>query len=142
VGPSGAGHVAAGERLLAVACVLAATSALAFLYLFNPSTSSLYPTCPFLWFTGCYCPGCGSLRAIHQLTRGHLAVALGLNPLMVLSTPFFAYAFASCAARAISGRPFRTFFIGPAFIWSLLGLIVVYWVLRNVPVYPFSLLAP
>jgi hypothetical protein len=142
VGLSGTGRAAAGERLGAAACVLAVTSALAFLYLFNPSTSTLYPTCPFLWFTGCYCPGCGSLRAIHQLTRGHLAVALGLNPLMVLSVPFLGYSLASYTARAITGRPLRTFFIRPVFIWTLLGLVLVFWALRNIPAYPFSLLAP
>jgi hypothetical protein len=142
VGLSSTVRAAAIERLGAAACVLLATSALAFLYLFNPSTSTLYPACPFLWFTGCYCPGCGSLRAIHQLTRGHLAVALGLNPLMVLSVPLLGYSLASCAARAITGRPPRPFFIRPVFIWTLLGLVLVYWVLRNVPTYPFSLLAP
>jgi hypothetical protein len=133
---------AASERLVSAAIVLLTILALGFVFIFNPSASTLYPACPFLWFTGCYCPGCGSLRAIHQLTRGHPAAALGLNPLMVLSTPFLAYSLASYAARAISGRPLRTFFIRPVFIWTLFGHIVVYWVLRNIPAYPFSLLAP
>ncbi|QIN85053.1 DUF2752 domain-containing protein [Rubrobacter tropicus] len=31
-------------------------------------------------FTGCYCPGCASLRALHQITRGHLATASGSIP--------------------------------------------------------------
>lgn len=133
---------AASERLLSAAIVLLTILALGFVFFFNPSASTLYPTCPFLWFTGCYCPGCGSLRAIHQLTRGHPAAAFGLNPLMVLSLPFLGYYFASNAARAITGRPLKTFFIRPVFIWALLGLVLVFWVMRNVPVYPFSLLAP
>lgn len=130
------------ERLRSAAVVLLTLFVLGFIYLFNPSTSTLYPACPFLLFTGCYCPGCGSLRAIHQLTRGHLAAALGLNLLMVLSLPFVAYSFASHALFAVAERPLRTYFIRPGFIWSLLGLILAYWMLRNVPVYPFSLLAP
>ena len=130
------------ERLWSAAIVLLTILALGFIFLFNPSVSTLYPACPFLWFTGCYCPGCGSLRAVHQLTRGHLAVALGLNPLMVVSVPFLGYSFASNAARAITGRPLRTFFIRPVSIWALLGLVLAFWALRNVPVYPFSLLAP
>ncbi len=133
---------AASERLLSAAIVLLTILVLGFVFLFNPSASTLYPTCPFLWFTGCYCPGCGSLRAVHQLTRGHLATALGLNPLIVLSTPFLAYSLASHATRAMSGRPLRSFFIRPAFIWGLLGLVLAFWAIRNVPVYPFSLLAP
>jgi hypothetical protein len=136
------GAASAGERLGAATFVAAALTVLGFLYLFNPSTSTLYPTCPFLWFTGCYCPGCGSLRALHQLTRGHLVAALGLNPLTVLSGPFIGYFFISCTRLAAIGRPLKTWFVRPALIWALLGVILVYWILRNVPVYPFSLLAP
>jgi hypothetical protein len=131
-----------GERLQSAGFVLLAVCALGFVYLFNPGTSTLFPTCPFLALTGCYCPGCGSLRALHQLTRGHLAVALGLNPLMVLSLPFIGYFFVSRATFAAVGRPLRTFFIRPVLIRALFGIILAYGVLRNIPVYPFSLLAP
>lgn len=136
------GAVTAAERLRAATFVAATLSVLGFLYLFNPSTSSSFPTCPFLALTGCSCPGCGSLRAIHQLTRGHLVAALGLNPFMVLSLPFISYFFASRAMLAFVGRPLKTFFLRPELIWALLGIILAYWILRNVPVYPFSLLAP
>lgn len=132
----------ARERLLSFTLVLVATGALGFLYLFNPSTSALYPACPFLALTGCYCPGCGSLRAIHQLTRGHLAAAVGLNPLTVLSVPFLGYYLLSRAMLALREAPLRTVYVRPTFIWALLGVILAYWVLRNIPVHPFSLLAP
>jgi hypothetical protein len=132
----------ARERLLSLTFVLMAAGALGFLYLFNPSTSALFPTCPFLALTGCYCPGCGSLRAIHQLTRGHLLTALGLNPLMILSLPFIGYYFISHATLAAVGRPLRTVFVRPVLIWALLEVILAYWVLRNIPIYPFSVLAP
>jgi hypothetical protein len=57
-----------GERLRSGAVLLLALGALGFLFLFNPATTSFYPACPFFWATGCYCPGCGSLRALHQLS--------------------------------------------------------------------------
>jgi Na+-driven multidrug efflux pump len=82
------------------------------------------------------------LRALHQLMRGHLASALGLNPLMVLSLPFVGYYFVSRAMIVVAGRSLRTFFVKPAFIWGFLGVVLVYWVLRNLPFYPFPLLAP
>jgi len=130
------------ERLNASALVAAAAGSLGFLYVFDPASSGVYPTCPFLALTGCYCPGCGTLRALHQLTHGHLISALDLNLLMMLSLPFVGYFFASQAMLAVKGRPLRTFFVGPTLIWMLLGFILVYWMLRNIPVYPFSLLAP
>ena len=38
--------------------------------------------------TGLACPGCGSLRALHQLTHGHFGEALRLNPMLVMALPF------------------------------------------------------
>lgn len=131
-----------GDRVRSAAFVLTALVALGFLYVFNPSTSALYPTCPFFFVTGCYCPGCGSLRAVHQLTRGHLLTAFGLNPLLVLSLPFLAVYALGLMRIAVTGRARERRFVAPGLIWALLALILGYWVLRNIPVYPFSLLAP
>jgi hypothetical protein len=130
------------ERLTASAVVALAVGGLSVVYLLDPSSSDLYPPCPFLALTGFYCPGCGTLRALHQLTLGHPVAALDLNPLMVLLLPFVAYFLASHAMLAVMGRPLRRFFVRPALIWTLLGIILVYWLLRNVPGYPFTLLAP
>ena len=130
------------DRLAASAVAAMAAGGLSFVYLLDPETSDLYPPCPFLALTGLYCPGCGTLRALHQLTRGHPVAALDLNPLMMLLLPFVAYFLASHAMLAVTGRPLRKFFVRPALIWALLGVVLVYWVLRNIPAYPFTLLAP
>jgi hypothetical protein len=130
------------DRLTASVVVALAAGGLSVIYLLDPSSSDLYPPCPFRSLTGFYCPGCGTLRALHQLTLGHPVAALDLNPLMVLLLPFVAYFLASHAVLAVTGRPLRKFFVRPALIWTLLGIILVYWLLRNLPGYPFTLLAP
>jgi len=130
------------DRLGASAVVAMAAGGLSFVYLLDPETSELFPPCPFLALTGFYCPGCGTLRALHQLTRGHPVAALDLNPLMILMLPFIAYFLASHVMLAATGRPLKTFFVRPALIWTLLVVILVYWMLRNVPAYPLTLLAP
>lgn len=130
------------ERLRSAALLALAAGAAGFLYLVNPAASNLLPPCPFRVVTGCYCPGCGSLRALHQLARGHPATALGLNPLMVMSLPFIGYHGASQARLVVKGRPLRRIFVGSRWIWGLLCLVLAYGVLRNVPFYPFTLLAP
>ncbi|MFH1090495.1 MAG: DUF2752 domain-containing protein [Pseudomonadota bacterium] len=112
------------------------------LFEFNPTASNLYPPCPFFALSGYYCPGCGTLRGLHRLFHGDLAGALGMNPLMVLSLPFLVYALGSFMSQAVLNRPWPKFFIPASFIWGLLGLILVYWFLRNLPYYPFNLLAP
>jgi len=112
------------------------------LYVADPAGPSCYPPCPVHYLTGLHCPGCGSLRAAHQLLHGHLVAALGLNPLMVLSVPFLAYTCVAGGLRSLgwSALPRRRL---PAWmIWSLLGLILAYWVLRNIPVSPLNALAP
>jgi hypothetical protein len=65
---------------------------------------------------------------------------------MMLMLPFIAYFLASHVMPAVTGRPLKTFFVRQALIWTLLGVSLVYWLLRNIPAYPpaypFTLLAP
>ncbi len=42
------------------------------LFCFDPERCGFYPICIFHQSTGLLCPGCGSLRAMHQLLHGHL----------------------------------------------------------------------
>ncbi len=68
--------------------------------------------------------------------------AIGFNPLMVLSLPFVGYSLLSSAVSGLSRRRMPEVFIPANWIWMLLGVIVLFWVLRNVPAYPFTVLAP
>lgn len=116
--------------------------ALAFLFLFDPASFIFYPPCPFHEITGFYCPGCGSLRSLHQLLHGHPLEALNLNPLMVLSLPFIGYILISCHLDSLRLRKPSSLVSSPRPVWLLLGIILIFWILRNIPLYPFSWLAP
>jgi Protein of unknown function (DUF2752) len=130
------------ERLLAVAFTASSLVALLALRLINPVGSSLFPPCPFHALTGLNCPGCGTTRGLHQLLNGHPVVAFDLNPLMVLAFPFMAYIFLSHALVALRGRGLPRVFIPNPLIWVIFWVIISFWVLRNIPLYPFTLLAP
>jgi hypothetical protein len=121
---------------------LAVCTAAAVLYLISPYDSGVYARCPFNALTDLYCPGCGTLRGVHELLHGRIGSAMGLNPLMVLLLPFIAYSFIKYVAAGMRERPERNIFIPSVFIWALLGIIVLFWILRNLPYYPFTLLAP
>lgn len=112
------------------------------LYTFNPAGSAFYPPCPFHALTGLYCPGCGSLRALHHLLHGHVATAFGFNPLMVASLPFLGYSFLSYCMVEIRGKSLPTVFVPAIFVWMYLGVVLLFWVMRNISIYPFSLLTP
>lgn len=64
-----------------------AGGSLLILFLFDPAHYHFYPTCYFHLLTGFYCPGCGALRAMHQMLHGNLAAAFRLNLLVVLALP-------------------------------------------------------
>ena len=132
-------NLARGLKLLFISGVIFVV--LLALFVLDPSEGSFYPPCPFHRLTGLYCPGCGSLRAVNQMLHGNLAAAFGLNPLMVLSLPFLGYCLISPRVHAVTKRAPAGFI--PAFwIWLILLVIILYWVLRNLPFYPFNFLAP
>ena len=122
-----------------VAAIFGAGAAV--LYVYDPAMASFYPKCMFNSLTGLYCPGCGAARALHQLAHGNLRVALGFNPLVVASLPFIAYSGIASMLRKNDGgrRPATMSHYMP---WVILAVVVLFWVLRNVPVFPFNLLAP
>jgi len=114
----------------------------AVLYLNNPAQSSLFPPCPFRMLTGLSCPGCGSLRGLHQLLHGNAWQAFNLNPLMVSCLPFLAYSFFSFMTLAFSQKPFVARPISSRHIWAFLTAVIVFGVLRNIPAYPLTFLSP
>ena len=73
------------RRLALPAVVGAGTLALtAYVAAVDPNQPGHYPLCPTLALAGIYCPGCGMLRATHDLAHGDLAGAMQRNPLAPL----------------------------------------------------------
>ena len=130
------------ERAIYVVAALLAFAGASLLYVLDPREPGNYPICPFLGLTGYHCPGCGTLRALHQLLHGSPLNALGYNPLTILSLPFLAYAFVAGGLRALRAPAPAPIFIHPRLIWAMLFGIAAFWVLRNIPIQPLSILAP
>ncbi len=121
------------EALSVAGVVSAGLIAGATLFVVDPNRPGHYPTCPFLATTGWYCPGCGSLRAVHDLLHGDLAGALARNPLMVLALPYLLLAGVAWLLRA-AGRPAPRSTSLPAWvIWLILAGVIAFGVLRNLP---------
>jgi len=129
-------------RLQASFNVLAVLAVAAFLTLWDPVRSLSWARCPFHALTGLHCAGCGTLRALHQLLHGHLRAALGLNPLTISLLPFLAYPFLSNVVMVLRGRSLPRVSLPPWTSWALLWTVLAFWIARNIPVYPFTLLAP
>lgn len=131
-----------GKRWLPAVIFATAAAGLIALFLFDPAQSGLFPPCPLRYLTGWYCPGCGSLRAMHQLLHGNLGAAWALNPLTVLLLPFVVYGLASCALFEIRGQHLPGIFLPAFWIRALCAVIIGFGIARNLPFHPFDLLAP
>lgn len=106
----------------------------------DPNEPGHYPTCPLLAATGLYCPGCGTMRALHDLAHGDLAGALARNPLTVLALPVLAWAWLSWV-RGRWGTPTTARASVPAWVqWAVAALVVLFGVARNLP--GMTLLSP
>ena len=121
-------EIAAGLGVLALAAAVVGSA--------DPETSGAYPACPFRALTGLACPGCGSLRALHDLVHGSPLAALDHNAAFVavlaMAVLLSVRAFVRPAIRAV--RPWLPY--------AALGLLALWTVLRNLPWAPFGVLAP
>jgi hypothetical protein len=119
------------KTLLYSALTFGVIVAVILLFLFNPAECSFFPPCPFHKLTGFYCPGCGSLRAVNSLLHGNIKGAFALNSLMVISTPFIMLLLIKPSIGYKRATPY-----------IVLTIFSIYWIARNIPVEPFSMLAP
>lgn len=131
-----------GRKYVLMAIVSLLAAAIILLRIFDPATSGLFPPCPVYYFTGLYCPGCGSLRAVHQLLHGHLQAAWAMNPFSVLLFPFLSYGLICEAVFYLRQQRLPQFTLPGGWIRALCAAILLFGVIRNLPIHPFNLLAP
>lgn len=103
----------------------------------DPHVGGSFGVCPSVLLTGLYCPGCGSLRGIHDLFTGNVSEAFGHNVLLI---PGLAYVvwwwvseLAAAYGRRVPGPPTSS-----RFAIGVLVTFVVFAVLRNLPGSPLA----
>jgi hypothetical protein len=117
--------------LLAGAAV--AAGACARVYAVDPAQPGHYPTCPFKLLTSLDCPGCGTLRGLHQALHGHLGAAANRNLFFVIAAPLLVGAWIIAVAR-IAGwrRPLPS--VPSRLLSAIPVLVIAFWIARNLPV--------
>ena len=109
----------------------------AVLFWFDPVQYAFYPACQLHKVTGWLCPGCGSLRALHQLLHGHFVTAFRYNPMLITLLPILGWYGARFLRQISRGKPAAPIAVRPRWLWVLLGLGLMFAILRNVPGIPF-----
>lgn len=116
--------------------VLGVLVATGVLYLHRPEGQFFYPRCTFHQWTGLLCPGCGGMRASHELLHGRILSAARCNLLLVVGIPgvlaVLIWGWHRGRSVAITGRV----------VWILFAVAAVFTVVRNLPGLPSRVLAP
>lgn len=111
-------------------------------YLLNPTEHDIFPRCLFNSLTGYYCPGCGSQRAIHSLLHLDFAGVVSYNFLFLPAFLLLIYHYLHPVLNRIFKWKLPNLFYMKNTPWIIFGVVILFFIARNIPVYPFSILAP
>ncbi len=113
-----------------------------FYFYFNPNTFAYTPKCYFHSFTGLHCPGCGSQRALHEILHGNIWTGFKHNFLILLAILIIGYKFYIYYVNTIKKQAKKNLLQHNAAPWLILVIVLGFWVLRNLPLGAFQILAP
>jgi len=128
------------NRYIKFSIFIIAAGAILLLYFFVEPKNGILPKCFFHELTGLYCPGCGVQRSFHALLNGHILTAIDYNLLFILFLPLIIYFILAFALG--KKHPYSSFIYKSTFSFTVVIVVVSFWVLRNLPYNPFSWLAP
>jgi hypothetical protein len=107
----------------------------------DPHVPGAWGTCPWLLATGTYCPGCGGLRAVHDLVHLQVVDALSSNAFVVLTVLAVAVGWVAWFVATLRRRPLDVgSVVTPKLAYAAVVALLAFSVLRNTPV--GSALAP
>lgn len=100
----------------------------------DPHVPGSWGSCGFLTVTGFYCPGCGGLRAMHDLTHGHVLAALQSNAMGLVLCAVLGGLLTLWLVCAWQGRQVPVDRIVTARrVWVFLAVFAIFAVYRNTP---------
>lgn len=112
------------------------------MFWFDPSAENFFPVCPLYKISGFACPGCGMTRALHALLHGDIVSALRFNLFMPVMLFFLTFIFISLVMYSAKGRSLNINIVPQRYLWALFVLMMVFGVVRNIPLHPFNVFFP
>lgn len=130
------------KKIINIGLLIVLTGLAILFFILDPAEHQIFPKCTFHSLTGYYCPGCGSQRAIHSLLHFNVSGVLSYNFLFIPAFLVIAYHYVHSVLNRFLNWKLPNVFYFKNTPWIIFGVVVLFWVMRNIPVYPFSVLAP
>ncbi|MFK7917333.1 MAG: DUF2752 domain-containing protein [Ilumatobacter sp.] len=130
----------AASKPVAVAAL--ATAAVVTVGVRDPHAAGNYPSCPSIALFGVHCPGCGSMRAMHEFAHADIAGVLSRNILVPVGLVLLAWAWVAWFDRRLGHSRVPQLRPPVPVLYGSIVVLVAFAVLRNLPYSPFSGLAP
>lgn len=109
---------------------------------YNPNNNLWFPKCPFYLTTGFYCPGCGSQRAFYDFLHLNFIDIARKNVLFIFGVFILSYHLVIETINKFLHKHWKNYIYHSKFPIIILIVIILFWIVRNLPFYPFNLLAP
>lgn len=130
------------KRIINIGLLLGIIGVAVLFFVLDPTRHEIFPRCLFHSLTGAYCPGCGSQRALHSLLHFNIAGVVSYNFLFLPAALLILYHYIHPIFNLIFNWKLPNLFYMKNTPWVILAIVLVYWTARNLPWYPFSVLAP
>lgn len=112
----------------------AAMAVVALLHLRDPHHHGAWGLCPFYAVTGWYCPGCGGLRGMNDLTKGHVLDAIHSNVFLLPIIAVGVWVWARWLTTSWQGAPvLPKLVLNRASATVLIVVFATFTVFRNTP---------
>lgn len=135
----------AGRMVILIGVPVVILSLMFLVYFHDPNLESrYYLPCFFHKITGLYCPGCGDTRALYAMLHLDFPGMMSNNALFPFLIVLLVWVAGGEYLRLLTGKrilwiPKR---VSPAVLAIAVLVLAAFTILRNLPFYPFSWLAP
>lgn len=128
--------------IVIISIVIVSLGILSLYFFYDPSVSTFFPKCLFYTLTNLHCPGCGTQRALHAIFSGNFIDGFMHNPLLLILAIVLVYYLFFSITTFYFNKNYQNLLYKPIVTKIILVIIILFWVLRNINYYPFTLLAP
>jgi len=111
------------------------------LWFADPTTpGGVLPVCPTKALFGIDCPGCGGMRMVYSLMHGNIGAAVHYNALSIVAVAMMVWAYGAWVLGLLQKRRVRSWQHISWLPKAALPVVLVWFVVRNLPWAPFQAL--